>query len=528
MNKSENKQELAIKRLGHAFLYGICFLIFANYACDDLLDVGSNDFVEEKDAFIDDFSARSAVLGVYALLQNITEQYVILGELQGDLITVTQNADQDLIQVNEHSVDMNNRYADPSGFFQVIANCNEVLHEIHRAQESDKSITDQEMNGYLAELILIRAWCFFTMVKIYGSVPYFEEPVSDYYESHDKDNLQTIQDEDYVLDTLLKQLVAMDTFNLNINEPSPYFSVRAKRSMNWALQGEIHLWRNNYLAAKKAYFKVIDLISSQGWAGVYRMPWVNTLAFNNVNWKNFYRCDYSAGDFESHAIFVIPFSKLYNQQHNLQRFFGYGEGGSYLLRPTDFIINLFQAQKIVNWELQTGHESGTPGDLNRGPGVSYDSIDGLPVVSKYALFREPFDDDAGILIYSSGDFHLNGCEAVCRLGQTVNAIEHLNQGKLYNSPWGIGIRARVNLQNVTPVNPGNINEAENLILDERAMELAFEGHRWFDLIRVARHKNNPAFLADMIASKFTDPVKREEIRSRLMDPNNWYLPLKLK
>jgi hypothetical protein len=330
------------------------------------------------------------------------------------------------------------------------------------------------------------------------------------------------------LDTLLKQLGAIDTFNLNINETSPYFSVRAKRSTNWAMQGEIQLWRNNYKLAKIAYYKVIDLISSQGWAGVYRMPWLTTLEYNNVNWKDFYRCDYGAGEFESYAIFVIPFSKTYNQQNNLQRMFSYGEDGSYLLKPTDYIMNLFQAQKIVNWELQTGHASGTQGDLNRGLGVSYDSISGLPVVTKYSLFKEPFDDDAGIIIYSAADYHLGCCETICRLGQGVNAIEHLNQGKLYNSPYGIGIRARANLQNIKATNPGDINEVENLILNERAMELAFEGHRWFDLVRVARHKNNEAFLADKIASKFSDPIIREEVRTRLMDQNNWVLPLILK
>jgi starch-binding outer membrane protein, SusD/RagB family len=494
-------------------------------SCNDLLDVSSHDFVEEQDAFIDNYSARSSVLGVYALLQDVAEQYVILGELQGDLVTVTKNADQDLIQVNEHTVDANNRYADPSGFFKVIVNCNNVIHKIHRAQEMDKSLTNQEMNGYVAEMILVRAWCYFTMVKIYGSVPYFEEPVEEYSEAG---IAGVALPEDDVLDTLLGQLIAIDTFNLNIDEPSPYFSIRAKRSMNWALQGEIHLWRNNYVSAKKAYFKVIDLISSQGWVGVYRMPWVTTLAYNNVNWKNFYRGDYGAGDFEEHAIFVIPFAKAYGQQSNLQRVFGYGEGGDYLLKPTDYIMNLYQEQKIVNWELQTGHVSGTPGDLNRGLGVSYDSIDGQPVVTKYSLFREPFDDDASVMIYSSGDYHLGACESVCRLGQGVNAIEHLNQGKLYNSPYGIGIRARVNLQNAAAKNPGDLNEVENIILNERAMEEAFEGHRWFDLVRAARHKQDPAFLADKIASKFTDPVKREEVRSRLMDEQNWFIPLIMK
>jgi hypothetical protein len=49
-----------------------------------------------------------------------------------------------------------------------------------------------------------------------------------------------------------------------------------------------------------------------------------------------------------------------------------------------------------------------------------------------------------------------------------------------------------------------------------------------DLMRIARHRNDPAYLAEKIAAKFNDVQKREEVKNRLMDMNNWYLPLKLK
>ena len=49
-----------------------------------------------------------------------------------------------------------------------------------RAKENDENISDLEFNSYIAELKLIRAWVYFKMVQIYGSVPYFEEPLSNY------------------------------------------------------------------------------------------------------------------------------------------------------------------------------------------------------------------------------------------------------------------------------------------------------------------------------------------------------------
>ena len=71
-----------------------------------------------------------------------------------------------------------------------------------------------------------------------------------------------------------------------------------------------------------------------------------------------------------------------------------------------------------------------------------------------------------------------------------------------------------------------INAIEDLICDELALEAAFEGSRFYDLCRLARHKNAaglyaPNFGSLWLARKlaFKNPVKD------LTDPKNWYLPL---
>ena len=208
--------------------------------------------------------------------------------------------------------------------------------------------------------------------------------------------------------------------------------------------------------------------------------------------------------------------------------FVYGEGGDYLVKPTNYMINAYQAQQVIRYEVQVDHVRGAPGDLNRGKGVTYDSIDGKPVIIKYSLFREPFDNDAGILIYRTADSHLKTCETYARLKRTSDALAHLNDGILYKSAWGTGPRTRANLKGVSVDDPRIVEPVEDLIVEERALELAYEGHRWFDLMRIARHRSDPAYLAEKIAAKFDDENKREEVKNRLMDMNNWYLPLKLR
>jgi hypothetical protein len=502
------------------------FLFMAS--CEKMLELPNDSLLPEDKAFVDEFSARSSVMGVYALLQGVAQQLIILGELQGDLLTVTENADNDLRQLNEHRADARNSYIDPSGFFKVIVNCNEVLQKIHLARENDENISNLELATYLAELKLIRAWVYFKMVQIYGQVPYFEEPLSDYEQSLGlRSKLDSLQSEDYILDTLLAQIIEVDTFELNMLEESPFFAIRFNKFTNWALQGDIYLWRNDYSNAQAVYDRIINIMASEGFAGTTRLPYLSTFNYQDVNWKDIFQFNYSSGPFETLAILVVPFSKLYNQQHSLQRLFIYGEEGDYLLRPTDYILNAYQAQQVIRYEVQP-QPRGTPGDLNRGKGVTYDSIDGRPVVYKYSLFREPFDNDAGIFGYRTADFHLKTCETYARLRKTKDALAHLNEGNLYKSAWGTGTRTRANVTSVSVEDIRFVEPVEDLIVEERALELAYEGHRWFDLMRIARHREDPAYLADKVAAKFPDEQKREEVRMKLMDMNNWYLPLKLR
>lgn len=60
---------------------------------------------------------------------------------------------------------------------------------------------------------------------------------------------------------------------------------------------------------------------------------------------------------------------------------------------------------------------------------------------------------------------------------------------------------------------------EDLIVDEEALELAFEGCRFFDLMRVAHRRGDPSYLANKLAKR------NPELGSKLLDTKNWYFPL---
>ena len=64
-------------------------------------------------------------------------------------------------------------------------------------------------------------------------------------------------------------------------------------------------------------------------------------------------------------------------------------------------------------------------------------------------------------------------------------------------------------------------QVEELIVNEEALEFAFEGHRFYDLMRVALRRNDPSYLAKKIAMR--SGTENTALRTLLEDTSNWYL-----
>ena len=73
-----------------------------------------------------------------------------------------------------------------------------------------------------------------------------------------------------------------------------------------------------------------------------------------------------------------------------------------------------------------------------------------------------------------------------------------------------------------------INAVEDMLCDEYALEFAFEGSRFFDLCRLARHKNADAttYGANFGSIWLKKKLEYKNPQVDLLDPNNWFLPFK--
>jgi len=74
-----------------------------------------------------------------------------------------------------------------------------------------------------------------------------------------------------------------------------------------------------------------------------------------------------------------------------------------------------------------------------------------------------------------------------------------------------------------PTLQDSILYVEDLILQELALETAFEGNRFHDLMRFAIRRNDNAYLADKVAEKYTNPATKVAIRTKLRERGNWYV-----
>ena len=108
----------------------LAFLLPAS--CKDFFDPEQELEITEEQLFNDWYEYRSVEMGLYALQQQLVEQIVVLGELRGDLLTVTPNADADLVEIYNFNVSKTNKYASPTNFFKLISACNNFIRILER------------------------------------------------------------------------------------------------------------------------------------------------------------------------------------------------------------------------------------------------------------------------------------------------------------------------------------------------------------------------------------------------------------
>ena len=509
----------------------ICVMIpIATISCS-LLSVDSEDHVARNDIYAVLGDAWAIKIGLYGSMQDLMEQYFVLGELRGDLVTPARGAraNRDMLEFMEHNISLDNKYLDWSGFYRLINQCNEALVSLPVVKQKNPDFEEHWFNHIMGEVLWIRAWAYLTLVKNWGDVPFITKPV---YSVQDVQPLEPAS-QDVILDQLeidLAWAVEQVWVNWSWAGMPKYWNhetVNMAAAVN--LLGDVLLHRDKYEQAwsKSALQKVVEPGVFTVQPGGGREYWNdsfklgagdNRLGDNGQFWFDI-NFRYAMEDYQRSWIFqglVLAFDTeaqydggTYYKNHTLGQITSNRPewGEQYIVKPS--------IPAIINWKFPAD-------DINRGEGYSY-YIDGQDtLIWKYIGLnrygeRRGSDRRTGsgnINIHRVADLYLRGAEAAARLGSTERAITIIRdcRGAVHAMPPALQISA-------------SIEEIEDAIMTERASELAFEMYRWYDLVRIAKRRNDPNYLIDRVVAA-APADKRDELRARLeiQSLNWWKLP----
>jgi hypothetical protein len=567
-----------------ATLFTLGAIAVSTWSCKKMLDVPTEDKLDAVNTYKNVTDANAAVIGIYGQFMELQKLYIIQNELRSDLIDVTANASTHLKDISNHNPTKDNPYVDPKPYYKVILNCNDALKNFKMMLDNNRMSLD-DYNKHYSDIGALRSWIYLQLGIQYGNIPYVTEAYQTVGEleslaKHPKIPFNELLDKliEFTESLPYQEVYAYPTgspllVNIDGNSTQKFFVCKP------FLLGDLYLWKGNYFKAAENFAKVMNaennnsnvnivfnyyrvnnwnVDANTGILVIYSRSQDETSLVNtpDAGWRAMFGLPTTNSAWNSEWLWALPYSTSFKPINPMIKLCS--ATGDYQIRPSQAAID--------NWENER-QTNGIPYDA-RGR-LSYSRSVLGNVITK-------FTDNGGKWgLYRAGLLHLRYSEAANRDGQTrigwallnigikdtyysgtLNSaggqtpvsVAELNtmitpfaQGSPYyfdaryvqgaggtTSPWfrNSGIRRRAGLIPLNVSFQTNMLGLEERLIDEAALETAFEGNRWPDLMRVALRRNDPAFLADRIHQKLVKSgnPNAASVRQKLMDPANWYLP----
>jgi len=509
----------------------LTLLTTLSISCDELVNEEPVSEIPITDFYGNLKDAEVGVMGIYDAMQTAyNENYFRWGEIRSDSYTRGSGSastnDLDLVDNNVNSG--NAAVTRWNIMYTMINRANLAILKIPQITAYDKSL--------LGEALALRAYAYFTMVRVWGGVPLYTKPTIEIQSGTDLFKPRTDAS------TILNSLIIPDMIQAGNLISAQSSDFRWSKASIYAFQAEVYMWLKDYPNAKIALDKLVALkthslaTTAQAWQDQFynNPPDVARLPFTVTGTRELGRGKVQKGSELIFSLFFDQSNPTSNigvsngNRSGIQRNFmaglppfyisksleakwrerfptdstafvtKYPGAGNVLTRPDSKTVN----GKIINFTRKIY------GDyrfyLSREGVFDFASIPaGQGRVIKWQQFNIPVGvDDSNIPIYRYSGQLLLLAEVENRLNNVTGALALINQ-----------IRTARLLPLVTLAEFGaTVDAREDYILDERQFELLGEGQRAFDLIRTG---------------KFVETMNKEYASrgTKLIDANRILLPI---
>ncbi len=510
----------------------------------------------------------NSLLGVIQTIRKVTDRTILLGEVRGDLISVTDAASDALKNLAEFRNLEDNEYNQISDYYAVIQNCNFFIENANLNLKKHGEVVFAKEYSVIKSY---RAWAYLQLALNYGTVPFFTKPILTEKDAdvnaYPKYNVKQIAE--YFIDDIKD--------NVDVEYPS-YGSMNGMSSRDFyinvrVLLGDLCLWAERYEDAARYYHDYLTKLGDTHPTGVAKAYWLDR-DFQTISLEEYYRNITS----KEERLMYVPFevSEYYGMESQLYYLFNSSAKNNYYcsLNASEALSKLSRAQRsiivdidpvtqlpdTIAYEHINGYRSILDGDLRQ---YSY-FTDGYTTsdndqYSHYVTYNYKQRDSEEVTLYRIQHVYLRYAEALNRAGYPNSAFAILKYGL-----WRDNITDYIpedereaagdlisfseysfTRENTQGIHSRGCNRAdadtlyripqcvtkadsilavENLICDEMALETASEGLRYYDLMRLSLHRKDPTFLADKVARR--DGTFNSALYDFLKDEKNWYLPIK--
>jgi starch-binding outer membrane protein, SusD/RagB family len=461
----------------------VILLVFVQFSCNKWLELLPPEGLTRDQFWKTKEDVESVMMGAYASFATMDGLLFKYGEMRADMVKGSTSQGLDEQKIMQGNIYPDNSLCDWTKFYTVILYCNEVIKNAPGVKLKDNTFTDYQLQGYLSEAYFLRSLTYFYLVRIFKDVPLVLDPTES-----DMNNFYPVKtDGDTIISHIVNDLKGIRNYASTDYPTTKATKGRATRSAIDALLADISLWTFDYNSC-------LTYIANIEATNTYKlMP--------SDLWFTMY---YPGNSLES--IFELQYSDGLGQKNST---FGLTNQNAYNYIPSNQAVTLF-TQTDNNRELVRG--LGSIAKISTNNYVIWKFVGMSP--DGQSVRPGSIQNSCGWIVYRYGDILLMKAEALSQLGRYDEALDAINL-----------IRTRAGVPQLIDL-ANSASDYENAILNERSLELAFEGKRWYDLLRMGRRNNfsRKLDLIDIIVSNVPS-TQKEILKIKLANPLGWYMPI---